>query len=146
MQIRFDCPHEGCIAIIEYAPLEQCGEAIRCPRCHRDVKLSVTDAIRLDQRVDRCAVCDGRELFVRKDFPQRLGLLIVVVFGVTAIYFFQTSVAIALAVLTAAVVLDLLIYLVIGKVTACYACRAEYRGGKLNSQHEGFDLAASEKY
>ena len=35
---------------------------------------------------------------------------------------------------------------VIGKVTTCYACRAEYRKCNLNSAHEGFDLATSEKY
>ena len=96
--------------------------------------------------VDVCAVCGCRELFVRKDFPQRLGLAIVVIFGLAAIYFFRTSVLLAWGVLAAAVLVDLMIYAFLGRVTACYACRGEYRRCRLNPAHEGFDLATSEKY
>jgi hypothetical protein len=85
-------------------------------------------------------------MFIRKDFPQRLGLAIVIIFGLIAVYFFTVSLVIAWLVLAAAVVLDLMIYLLIGRVTACYACRAEYRKCHLNPAHEGFDLATSEKY
>ena len=38
------------------------------------------------------------------------------------------------------------IYLTVGKVTACYACRAEYCKCDINPVHEGFDLATAEKY
>ncbi len=96
--------------------------------------------------VEHCAVCQGRELFIRKDFPPRIGAAIVVAFGLAAIYFFTINVLIGWSILAAAVLLDLLIYLVIGKVTTCYACRAEYRKCNLNPSHEGFDLATSEKY
>jgi len=40
----------------------------------------------------------------------------------------------------------LFIYTALGRVTTCYACRAEYRRCPLNPAHEGFDLATSEKY
>lgn len=145
MQIRFDCPND-CVAIIEYEPLEQCSGTIECPRCHKVHTIKLTEAIRNSEPLDQCAICECRELFVRKDFPQSLGVGIVVVFGITALYFFQTSILAALAVLTAAGLIDLFIYLIIGKVTICYACRAQYRRGQLNPAHEGFDLAASEKY
>jgi len=146
MQIRFHCPTDGCVAIIEYEPLEECGATIECPRCHVKQPMTVTPAMRTEQTVDRCAVCGSRELFLRKDFPQRVGLAIVLVFGAAAIYFFRTSVFAAFAVLAAAAVLDLIIYALIGKVTTCYACRAEFRRCALNPAHEGFDLATSEKY
>lgn len=96
--------------------------------------------------VDRCAVCGCTELFIRKDFPQKLGLGIVLVFGALAIYFFTFSVIYGWLTLLAAVILDLVIYMFLGRVTTCYACRAEYRKCHLNPAHEGFDLAKSEKY
>lgn len=102
--------------------------------------------MREEDVVDRCAVCGATELFIRKDFPQRLGLLIVVTFGAAALYYFRTSVLMGWSILAAAVVVDLTIYMFLGRVTACYACRAEYRKCRLNPVHEGFDLATSEKY
>lgn len=146
MQIRYHCPTDTCVAIIEYEPLESCGPTIECPRCHRPHPMIITDAMRDRNMMDRCAVCGGGELFVRKDFPQRLGVAIVAVFGLAAIYFFRISVMHAWGVLALAAMLDLVIYALVGKVTTCYACRAEYRKCDLNPRHEGFDLATSEKY
>ncbi len=146
MQIRFHCPTDGCVAHIEYQPLEACGPTMRCPRCGVEHPMRISESLRREQRVDACAVCGGTEMFVRKDFPQRIGLAVVIVFGLAAIYAFRTSVLIGWAILAAAVLVDLVIYGFIGRVTTCYACRAEYRGGALNPAHEGFDLATSEKY
>lgn len=146
MQIRYHCPTDGCVAIIEYEPLESCGEEMECPRCHVRHRMRISSAMQSERMVDECAICGGRELFIRKDFPQRLGLAIVVVFGLAAIYCFTFSVLAAWTILASAVVLDVMIYAVIGRATTCYACRAEYRKCKLNSAHEGFDLATSEKY
>ncbi len=146
MQIRYHCPTETCVAIIEYEPLEACGETMECPRCHTKHRITVSEMVRTEDMADRCAVCESTELFVRKDFPQALGFGIVVVFGLIAIYYFTVSVVIAWSVLGSAILLDLIIYSVLGRVTTCYACRAEYRKCKLNPAHEVFDLATSEKY
>lgn len=146
MQIRFHCPTENCVAIIEYEPLEGCGDTMKCPRCGVTHPMTVTETMRSQNMVDRCAVCNGTEMFVRKDFPQRIGFAVVVVFGLAAIYYFNKSIVVSWAILLAAVLIDLLIYAVIGRVTTCYACRAEYRKCLLNPAHEGFDLATSEKY
>lgn len=147
MQIRFHCPTGDCIAIIEYQPFEECGRTMECPRCRQHHRMIITDSMRKQRIVDRCAVCGGTEMFVRKDFPQRLGLIIIVIFGLLAIYYFRISVVKAFGVLGCAVLLDLAIYFFIGgKVTTCYTCRAEYRKCNLNPTHEGFDLATSEKY
>jgi len=146
MQIRYHCPADGCVAIIQYEPLEDSGPTMKCPRCKVDHPMGISDAVRSGEMVDRCVVCGGRELFIKKDFPQGIGLAVVVLFGAAAIYLFTVNVMYAWAVLAAAAVIDLLIYVVIGRVTACYACRAEYRKCHLNPAHEGFDLATSEKY
>ena len=108
--------------------------------------MHVDETLRRDRVVERCAACSGRELFVRKDFPQRLGFVVVVVFGAAALWAFRTSVITGWLILAAAVVIDLVIYGFIGRVTTCYACRAEFRGNVSNPAHEGFDLATSEKY
>jgi len=146
MQVRFNCPTEGCVGLIEYEPLESAGNSIRCPRCGRDHALRLSDSIRKQSVVDACAICGGRELFIRKDFPQRIGLAVVVLAGGASLYFFANNFVIAYTILAAAVLIDLILYLLIGKVTVCYACRAEYRRARLNPAHESFDLAASEKY
>ncbi len=146
MQIRYHCPTDGCVAIIEYEPLEASGPTMECPRCRVSHPMRLSDSIRRDHLVDQCVVCGGKELFIRKDFPQRIGLAVVVVFGLAALYYFSISVLIAWSILAAAVLIDLLIYAFLGKVTTCYACRAEYRKCPLNPAHEGFDLATSEKY
>jgi hypothetical protein len=146
MQIRFHCPTDRCVAIIEYQPLEDCSGIIRCPRCGADHKIKTTDSMQQGKLVDRCAVCGGQEMFVRKDFPQGVGLAIVIVFGIASIYFFRTNVVISWAILASAVLIDLFIYAFIGRVTTCYACRAEYRGCQIRPEHRGFDLATSEKY
>ena len=96
--------------------------------------------------MDCCAACGCTELFLRKDFPQGIGLAVVVIFGLLAIYYFRTSVVTSWLILACAAVIDVVIYCLIGKVTTCYACRAEYRKCRLNLRHEDFDLATSEKY
>ncbi len=146
MQVRYHCPNSECVAIIEYEPLESSPGSIDCPRCKQTHPLNVSESMVREKTVDNCAVCGNRELFIRKDFPQKIGFAVVLVAGLSSIYFFRTNFMLAYIVLAAAVVIDLLLYFVIGKVTTCYACRAEYRKSVLNPAHEGFDLATSEKY
>lgn len=100
------------------------------------------------ESLSACPKCGCTDLFVRKDFPQKLGLAIVVVAAVTFLalasrprYFYLGAL-----VLVAAVVIDAAIYLFVGKVTVCYRCRAEFRNVPVNPEHEGFDLAIAEKY
>lgn len=146
MQIRFDCPVDDCVAIIELEPFEEAGATIRCPRCSKEHPITITDAMRHDQTVDQCAVCGNRELFNRKDFPQRVGLAVVVIAGLASLYHLGSNFPLAYAILGAAMVFDFVLYLMIGKVTTCYACRAQYRKLKLNPAHDNFDLPTSEKY
>jgi hypothetical protein len=146
VQIRFDCPKDRCVAIIEYGPMEECDGVIRCPRCKADIPMTMTESMRDAGTPDRCAVCGCREMFIRKDFPQKIGLAVVVIAGISSIVLFRSNVLLAWAVLASAVLIDLVFYIATGLVTTCYACRAEYRGGKMNASHDGFDLATSEKY
>jgi hypothetical protein len=100
-----------------------------------------------DAPIDRCVVCGGQEFFIRKDFPQRLGLALVVVCALVAsVFYYYENIPATFAALGTLVVVDTVIYFFVGKVTVCYKCRAEYRGLAYNPDHQGFDLATSEKY
>ncbi len=146
MQIRFSCPDERCPALIELEPLADAGAHIECPRCHTPHPLTLDDAIRRENRLDRCPRCAGTELFVRKDFPQALGLLIVAVAAAVSCFYLTELGFYTIGILTAAALFDLVLYLVVGRVTVCYRCRAEYRKLESSPEHAPFDLATSEKY
>ncbi|MGH7177029.1 MAG: hypothetical protein ACREJC_06600 [Tepidisphaeraceae bacterium] len=85
---------------------------------------------------------------MRKDFPQRLGLSIVILAAgafVALAAWRQLFFAGAL-VLVAAAGVDALLYGLVGRVTVCYRCRAEFRDRPINAQHGPFDLSVGEKY
>jgi hypothetical protein len=101
-----------------------------------------------EQYLSACPQCGCGELFVRKDFPQKLGLGIVVVAGASFLVLaaWRELFYIGVMILAAAVVVDAVLYMVVRKVTVCYRCRAEYRDVPVNPEHEGFELAVGEKY
>ena len=73
-------------------------------------------------------VCGCRELFVRKDFPQVTGFVIVssgsgALDG--AVSGCSTSLLAAVVVLITVTLMDLLIYFFTGKCLVCYRCRSE---------------------
>jgi hypothetical protein len=95
-----------------------------------------------------CRKCGCRDLFVRKDFPQKVGLTLVVVAAVAFVVLAasRTSFWLGALLLVAVAAIDAVIYLFVPKITVCYRCRAEFRDAPLNPQHEGFELAVAEKY
>lgn len=87
-------------------------------------------------------------MFIRKDFPQKLGLGIVVVAGVTFLVLAANPrwFYLGVVVLLVAMVIDAVLYAVVPKITVCYKCRSEFRDVPINPEHEGFELAVGEKY
>lgn len=98
-------------------------------------------------RLTRCIVCPSTDLFVRKDFPQGLGVAIVVLgFAVSCITWYLYMVMATFAVLFATALADLALYLIVGDSLVCYRCRARYRDVDEIDQHEHFDLETHERY
>jgi hypothetical protein len=95
-----------------------------------------------------CPNCGCRDLFIRKAFPQKLGLAIVVAAAVAFLVLAASRQRFYLGVivLCVAAAVDAVLYLVVGRMTVCYKCRAEFRDAPINPDHEGFDLAIAEKY
>jgi cell division protein FtsW (lipid II flippase) len=102
----------------------------------------------MNEVLTTCPKCGCRDLFLRKDFPQKLGLAIVIIAGVSFIilaaqprWFYLGAL-----VLVAAAVIDAGLYLLVPTITVCYRCRGEFRDVQRNPQHRGFELATAEKY
>ena len=97
--------------------------------------------------IDQCPRCGCRDLFIRKDFPQKLGLSLVIIAGVAFLILaaWRHTFFIGAVILAVAALVDAVIYMLVGRLTVCYRCRAEFRG-PINPQHDGFELATNEKY
>lgn len=96
----------------------------------------------------QCPKCGCRDLFVRKDFPQKVGLAIVVAAagGFLLLASMPRWFYLGALILVSAVVIDALLYFFVPKVTVCYRCRSEFRGMPINPRHQPFELSIAEKY
>jgi hypothetical protein len=113
-----------------------------------DLRMSESEGRQLRGPLTTCPECGCRDLFVRKDFPQKLGLAVVVAAAVAFVVLSvrRSTMYLGVLVLLAAVLVDAVLYLFVHRVTVCYRCRAEFRGVRVNPEHEGFELAVGEKY
>ena len=98
--------------------------------------------------VRQCPHCGCREFFVRKDFPQKLGMGLIVVAAVSFLVLAARRATFYLGVwvLLAVAAVDALLYWFVPRVTTCYKCRADFRGRPINPEHGAFELAVAEKY
>ena len=84
---------------------------------------------------------------MRKDFPQRLGVALVILgFVGSSIAWANYNVGLTFAILFVTALIDLALYIVMGESLTCYRCHAQYRGFHENPQHTGFDLETHERY
>jgi hypothetical protein len=142
MNVTYNCPGCGCRArksiSAESSPLD-------CPNCHQ--QLAVPEGAIIGQRINRCLVCPSRDLFARKDFPQRLGVALVAMgFVGSSIAWAYYQVLWSFAILFGTALVDLLLYIVMGESLTCYRCGAQYRGFEEIERHGGFDLETHERY
>lgn len=100
------------------------------------------------QPLETCPSCGCPDLFIRKDFPQKIGLSIVVIAALVFLILASNPHTFYLGawVLVGAAVVDALLYCFVPKITICYRCRAEFRDAPINSRHGGFELSVGEKY
>jgi hypothetical protein len=102
----------------------------------------------LEKPLEACPKCGCPDLFIRKDFPQRLGLGLVVVAGIAFVILaaWRASFYLGALILCAAAVIDAILFAIVPRITVCYRCRAEFRDVPVNPEHSGFELAVGEKY
>lgn len=142
MDVTYSCPKCERTARVE---LQDSTEELRCPHCGHAIGVPA-DAVG-ENAIHRCVACPSVELFVRKDFPQAIGLTIVVIgFALSCITWYYYYPIATFAILFGTAAIDLLLYTLVGDSLVCYRCGAEYRGAAAMDVHGPFDLEVHERY
>jgi hypothetical protein len=142
MNVTYNCP--ACQSTTR-AQLARNAASIACTHCGQQI--NVPSGAITGRQIHRCLVCPSTELFARKDFPQRLGVALVVLgFVGSSIAWFNYQVLLTFAILFVTALVDLVLYIVMGESLTCYRCHAQYRGFEEIEHHGGFDLETHERY
>jgi hypothetical protein len=98
-------------------------------------------------RLLRCPLCGTDDMYVQKDFPERVGVAIVVTGVVLAtIAWARYSWFGTFGVLFGAFAIDWILFHTRKDVTVCYRCLAQFRDAVENPAHRAFDLGVGERY
>jgi hypothetical protein len=95
----------------------------------------------------RCLVCGNGDLWRQKDFPQRLGLLIVAAGAVlSSVLWYYHRPLLALGLLMGFALADMVLFLVMPDVLVCYRCKTRHRAAGRSDEHAAFDHGLGERY
>jgi DNA-directed RNA polymerase subunit RPC12/RpoP len=142
VNITYACP--SCHAGVRNHFEADAAELV-CPHCQSQV--TIPGQAIAGHRIQRCLVCPSTDLFVRKDFPQRLGVALVVIGIVgSSIAWGYANLYWTFGILFATALVDVVLYLLVGDALMCYRCQAQYRGVAEMDSHGQFDLETHEKY
>ncbi len=106
-----------------------------------------------DQAIDdrgylrHCPVCNCKDLYTRKNFPQITGFVIValgVALSLVLIGYRQSTAAVV--VLLVMIAADLAILFLSRRKLVCYRCRSEFHGLPVSRDQRPWDSATAEKY
>lgn len=142
MNITYPCPKCEAANRVEYDPH---ATVLSCAQCGQEIE--IPEGAVVDGQVRRCLVCPSTDLFVRKDFPQRLGVGIVTVGLLASCVTWAYSLLIpTFVILFATALIDVVLYLVVPNALMCYRCGAMYRGAREIDQHGSFNLETHERH
>lgn len=138
MLVRFSCP--VCQQPSRWSSTR--GREWVCPRCDHAAEISAPGS-----DLDACAICANSDLYRKKDFPQWLGLTIMI----AAFVGFVIGQALyrpwlAWLILLGSAAFDAGLYLLVGDAVVCYRCGARHSGVAGAARHAPFDLAIAERY
>ena len=141
--IHFLCPQ--CRSELAFDDLTH--DEAPCPLCGQTVHLHITEPMRHQNAVDRCAVCDCHKVYVQKDFNRTLGVAIFVTGAITSLVLYGFNLVWqSFAVLLGCAAADAILYKVLPEVTICYKCHSQYRGFSPNPANREFELGLAEKF
>lgn len=143
MQLIFRCPRCQQTSRVE---VSKSLETLECESCDwsRAVQAGELDDQELPQR---CLACSCDDLWRQKDFPQKVGLLIVglgILLSTIAWAYFQ--ILLAIGILMGFALLDLALYSLMSDVLVCYSCGARHRHIDPDERHLGFNLETAERH
>lgn len=145
MRITYACP--ACDATVALDGIESRPQ-LQCTACQATIDVPADGiAAGAPPKLRRCLVCPSTELFARKDFPQRLGLWIVVAgLGASCVAWAWRELVLTFAILFGTALIDVMLYLFMPECLSCYRCGARYRGEGIPGNFGGFDLETHEKH
>jgi ribosomal protein L40E len=142
VQLRFDCPKclqsDGC-------DVTASTTAVACRHCGwtRGIDPGVVSA----DVPRQCLVCGCDDLWRQKDFPAMLGLVMVGLgIGLSSIAVAYFRPVLALGILMAFALADMLLFAVMRDALVCYRCHARYRNTGALAEQPRFNLELNERY
>lgn len=142
MDITYSCP--SCEQTVRVEPPDDTA-GFACPQCQQ--QKSQPPGAWQDGRLTRCLICPSQDLFVRKDFSQKLGLAIVAIgLAASCVTWFYHKPLATYCILFATALVDVVLYLLVGNMLTCYHCHAEYRGLADMETYGQFELETHEKH
>lgn len=150
MRITYACP--ACGTTVTHSEVETLPTLV-CPACQTSLPIPAEAIARTDSadvgplRLRRCLVCPSTELFRRKDFPQRLGVGIVVAgLAASCVAWGMRELVATFAILFSTALLDVVLYFLMPECLTCYRCAARYAGDGVVESFGSFDLETHEKH
>ena len=145
MELTFSCP--SCGSVGHVSPLETRAEA-EC-RPVRNGPAAQAGSRSSHGQLQACPWCMTTDLYIQKDFPQGLGLFIVVVgFAISTVFWYYEMPISAYLVLVVSMLLDLVMYHVVATsrsvIDVCASCGES--GPIPDGRYQPFDLAIGERY
>lgn len=142
MEVVFRCPT---CEQTGRSPLDKETTGITCASCEQVCR--VPEGAVGEQSLTRCVICRSHDLFIRKDFPQRLGVMIVVAGSIASCYaWYRHQLFLTFGILFITAAIDVLLYLLVRDAIVCYRCGAHYRGFDDDDGHAAFNLEVHERY
>lgn len=138
MKVTFPCPACDCPAV---TPIDHPNDW-QCAACDHRLHLHAAS-----RSLPACAVCGNPELYKKKDFPQWLGmgiLLVAIALSIVTYYWYQKWWTWSF--LIGSALIDGGLYWMVGDVIVCYRCNAHYRGVLPNQAHGPFEITIGERY
>lgn len=142
MWIVFECPSCHTAGLHEVTATT---DRLNCSACRWQRPIAPEN--RSSAEPVHCVVCGCEDLWRQKDFPQRVGVLMVAAAALlsTIFWWFMEPVW-AIGVLLLFALLDGVLYTLMPDVLVCYRCKARHRHAPLDGRHKRFNLETHERY
>jgi uncharacterized protein (DUF983 family) len=122
-------------------PLNQASDW-QCAACDHRLHLNAAEPT-----LPTCVVCGNHELYKKKDFPQWLGMTILVVAVIlSTVTYYSYQKWWSWSFLIGSAIIDGVMYLMVGDVLVCYRCESHYRGFTTTDAHHPFEITIGERY
>ncbi|NBX77200.1 MAG: hypothetical protein EBQ92_11645 [Proteobacteria bacterium] len=136
MELKLSCPH--CQKPQRQLLSWPLGPSF-CESCQTPLLVHPTESFLNQKQLDQCPLCGSAHLYRRKDFNQKLGIVLVVL-GVALAYF---TYGVSLLIVT---FIDFFLVRKVKEVGVCYQCKTEFRNSPLVAGLEPFDLELFDYY